>query len=206
MKIFAIVVKSCSISRRLRDIRRSRKYQKFYVENEGRCKGMEKLDVRHSTGNVLFHIIDFFFRILVAWGHTFAQQYIHTQKKTRVVMTTDKIYKSNLPTNYNIYTQPSTVCVAGCTIAVTDTLKTLGVQTEQRALTFNNHVNDIATVCNFRMPALQRHVRRFLPRHVANIVCGTSSARALTIATRCSFARTKLYSTNCGAFKTIRRF
>ena len=80
MKIFAIVVKSCSISRRLRDIRRSRKYQKFYVENEGRCKGMGKLDVRQSTGNVLFHIVDFFQNFSCVGTYVCATIYTHTEK------------------------------------------------------------------------------------------------------------------------------
>ena len=61
----------CSISHRLRDIRKQEKCQNFDLENEGRCKGVEKRDLR-------------FFQNLATWEHTFTQKdkhiytYIHT--------------------------------------------------------------------------------------------------------------------------------
>ena len=60
-------------------------------------------------------------------------------------------------------------CIAGCNNAVFTTLKTLGVQLES-LLTFINHVNDIARVCKLHLRALH-HIRPFLPRYVANIIC-----------------------------------
>ena len=35
------------------------KFQNFDLENEGQGQGLEKRDFRHSTINVLFHIVDF---------------------------------------------------------------------------------------------------------------------------------------------------
>ena len=45
-----------SISRHLRDIRKSNKCQKFNLENEGQGQGGETRNWRHSTGIVQFHI------------------------------------------------------------------------------------------------------------------------------------------------------
>ena len=69
----------CSISHRLRDIRKTRKCQNFDLEHEGQGQGVEQRD---STGNVRIHILDFFFRILAIRDHTFTQKVTHTDTRT----------------------------------------------------------------------------------------------------------------------------
>ena len=60
---------------------------------------------------------------------------------------------------------PSTVCVAGCSVAVFNRLKTVGVKLKS-ALTFVNHANDIVRTCNFHTWTLRRN-RCFLSPDVA---------------------------------------
>ena len=58
----------------------------FELEKEGQGREVEERDLRHSTGNVPFHIGDFF-RILAAWEHTFCKfgdTYTHTHTETVV--------------------------------------------------------------------------------------------------------------------------
>ena len=43
----------CTISHHLLDIRKNNKIQKFDIENEGQGQGGQKLELRHSTGNVI---------------------------------------------------------------------------------------------------------------------------------------------------------
>ena len=51
----------------------------------------------------------------------------------------------------------STALVAGCSVAVCNTLKTHGIELHS-ALTFVSHINDIARAYNFHAPALH-HIR-----------------------------------------------
>ena len=48
---------------------------------------------------------------------------------------------------------PTSVIVAGCSVDVSDRLKILGV-TLDNALTFDNHVGNVAKACNFHLRAL----------------------------------------------------
>lgn len=63
---------------------------------------------------------------------------------------------------------PTSVTVAGSSVAVCNTLKTLGVKLD-RTLTFDSHVNDIVRGCNYHLQAL-RHLRRLLTRDTANMI------------------------------------
>ena len=71
---------------------------------------------------------------------------------------------------------PGSVSVAGCDVAVSDTLTTLGVKLD-RTLSFDGHVNDIVRGCNYHLQAL-RHLRRSLTRDTANtIACSIVGSR-----------------------------
>ena len=70
------------------------------------------------------------------------------------------------------------MCVAGCNIAVSTTLKTIDVKLD-RVLMFVSLVNDIAAACNFHMWALHLpYIRHFLPCDVANtVICSIIGTR-----------------------------
>ena len=61
------------------------KFHKFYLENKGQDHGGEKQDLRRSTRNDRFYIIDFFFRILATLEHTLCKlvTYTHTHTYTQ---------------------------------------------------------------------------------------------------------------------------
>ena len=48
-------------------------FQSFNLENEGQGQEVEERNLRHSTGNVRFHVGDFFI-IFATWQHTFTQK------------------------------------------------------------------------------------------------------------------------------------
>ncbi|HSN23842.1 MAG TPA: reverse transcriptase family protein, partial [Methylomicrobium sp.] len=71
---------------------------------------------------------------------------------------------------------PASVTVAGSSVAVCDTLKTLGIKLD-RTLSFDSHVNDIVRSCNYHLQAL-RHLCRSLTRDTANtIACSIVGSR-----------------------------
>ena len=75
-----------ALPRHLGEIRKSNKiFRKSYLENEGLSQEVEKLDLRHSTGNVQFYI-DFFQivapdNILLCNRH-YTRTHTHTRKRT----------------------------------------------------------------------------------------------------------------------------
>ena len=62
----------------------------------------------------------------------------------------------------------SKVCVAGCDITLSDTVKILNV-TLDSTLSFQTHVNNVVRSCNFHLHALC-HVRRSLSCNIANTI------------------------------------
>jgi len=81
--------------------------------------------------------------------------------------TRQRFQRVNLPTH---------VTVAGSSVAVCDTLKTLGVKLDG-TLSFDNHVNDLVRGCNYHLRAL-RHLRSSLTRDTANtMACSIIGSR-----------------------------
>lgn len=71
---------------------------------------------------------------------------------------------------------PTHVTVAGSSVAVSDTLKTLGVKLD-RTLSFDNHISDLVRGCNYHLWAL-RHLRSSLTRDTANtMACSIVGSR-----------------------------
>ena len=77
------------------------KCQKFDRENEGKDHGVEKQELRRSTENVRFYIVDFFsqnFSYLITYVYTQTHILTNTHRARRV-MTIDKICNADLPNN-----------------------------------------------------------------------------------------------------------
>jgi len=78
-----------------------------------------------------------------------------------------RLHKSTLPSN---------VTVAGASVAVSDSLRILGV-TIDNCLSMDSHVNETVRSCNYHLQAL-RHIRPSITRDVANtIACSLISSR-----------------------------
>ena len=94
------------------------------------------------------------------------------------------------------------MCIAGCSIEVSNTLKTLRVKANSM-LTFVNHVNDIVRACKFTCMLCVTFVVSYFVMW-QTLSPAVSSAHTLTIATRSYFARMKVYLTNYSKLKTVR--
>ena len=70
--MFALYLTVCKI------LDKQEKCQKFDFENEGQDHGVGDRDLRHLTGNVRVHKVDFFSRILATWEYTFTKTYTPT--------------------------------------------------------------------------------------------------------------------------------
>ena len=91
----------------------------------------------------------------------------------------------------------SSLCVAGCSIAATGKLKTLGV-TLDSTLSFNSHINNVVSACNFHLRAF-RHIRRSLPRDIANtIACSIMGSRV-------DYCNSLLYNAQNTALQKLQR-
>ena len=94
----------CSISHRLRDIRKkTEKCKKIDLENESQGQREEEWNLRHSTRIARIHIGEFF-RILATCKHSFMQNVTLTHGRTQThtlretgLMTIGKIYRADFP-------------------------------------------------------------------------------------------------------------
>jgi len=73
-----------------------------------------------------------------------------------------------LGTRQRLCDLPSKICVAGCDITSSDTVKILGV-TLDSTLSFHTHVNNVVRSRNFHLRALC-HIRRSLPCNIAKTI------------------------------------
>jgi len=100
-------------------------------------------------------------------------------------------------TRQRLHNLPSSLLVAGCDINTVDTLKTLGV-TLDSALSFVPHINNVVRSCNYHLRAL-RHIRRSLPRHVANtIACSI-------VGSRVDYCNSLLYGVSSAGLQKLQR-
>ena len=87
--MFALSLSTCKIFTKVL------KWKSVELENEGQGQGLRERDIRHSTGNIRFHIGEFF-RIFATRQNNLYKETTDTQRETGV-MTIDKICKADLP-------------------------------------------------------------------------------------------------------------
>jgi len=114
-----------------------------------------------------------------------------------LLLNPDKSEAIYFGTRQRLCNLPSSLCVAGCTIATTEKLKTLGV-TLDNTLSFNSHINNVVSTCNFHLRAL-RHIRRSIPRDVANTMACS------VIGSRVDYCNSLLYNAPSTALQKLQR-
>jgi hypothetical protein len=92
---------------------------------------------------------------------------------------------------------PTSISIAGNVIAVSTTLKILGVKLDS-TLSFNDHVNDVVRVCNYHMRAL-RHIRRYMSKDVAKSVAFS------IVGSRIDYCNSLLYDMGTGLTNKLQR-